>query len=166
MIEPRNPNRGEPPSSSYAGAMPGPLTRVRSRGSGLAGVQEQGEWSRGFPGNLGDPDSSSKATGSGATGTANSGMIRRPGVWGRSGTNRRRSEVSPSEGNEVRRNDCQEVASPIVPLETGAPSRGTLWRKGGAISRAVGGQHVRYTETWFRVHKTPTDRTRGCEVVK
>jgi hypothetical protein len=46
----------------------------------------------GFLGNLGDPDSSLKKTGSGATGTANSGMIRRLCVCGRTGTKRRRSQ--------------------------------------------------------------------------
>src|SRR5271166_228166 len=44
---------------------------------------------------MGDPDSSMKSTGSGATGTVNSGMIRRPDVCGRTGTKRRRSVVSP-----------------------------------------------------------------------
>src|SRR4051794_3206204 len=38
-------------------------------------------------------------------------MIRRPCVCGRTGTKRRRSEVSPSEGNEARREGCQEVAA-------------------------------------------------------
>ena len=42
----------------------------------------------GFYGNVGDPDSSLKKTGSGATGTANSGMIRRLCVCGRTGTKR------------------------------------------------------------------------------
>src|SRR5271163_4245323 len=101
---------------------------VPHRGSGLAGVGEQGAWSRGFPGNLGDPGSSSKATGSGATGTTNSGMIRRLCDCGRTGTNGSRSEVSPSEGNEVRRDGYQGIAAPHSTVEPGEPSRGTPGR--------------------------------------
>ena len=78
----------------------------------------------GFYGNLGDPDSPLKKTGSGATGTANSGMIRRPCVSGRTGTKRRRSKVSPSEGNEVRRKDCQEVGASHSTDEPGEPPEG------------------------------------------
>jgi hypothetical protein len=77
---------------------------------------------KGFPGTLGDPDSSLKNTGSGATGTTNSGMIRRLCVCGRTGTKRRRSKVSPSEGNEVRREDCQEVAASHRTVEPGEPT--------------------------------------------
>ena len=43
----------------------------------------------------------------------------RPCVCGRTGTKRRRSKVSPSEGNEVRREDCQEVAAPHSSVEAG-----------------------------------------------
>jgi hypothetical protein len=77
----------------------------------------------GFSGNLGDPDSSLKKTGPGATGTANSGTIRRPCVCGRTGTKCRRSKVSPSEGNEVRREDCQEVGASRSTADPGEPSR-------------------------------------------
>jgi hypothetical protein len=77
----------------------------------------------GFPGNLGDPDSPLKNTGPGATGTANSRMIRRPRVCGRTGTKCRRSKVSPSEGNEVRREGCQEVGASHTTGEPGEPSR-------------------------------------------
>jgi hypothetical protein len=56
----------------------------------------------GFTGTWEILDSSLKKTGPGATGTANSGMIRWPRVCGQTGTKRRRSKVSPSEGNEVR----------------------------------------------------------------
>ena len=61
----------------------------------------------------------SKKTGSGATGTANSGMIRWPRVCGQTGTKCERSKVSPSEGNEVRREDCQEVGVPHSSVEAG-----------------------------------------------
>jgi hypothetical protein len=81
----------------------------------------------GFYGNLGGPDSSVKKTGPGATGTANSGMIRRLCVCGRTGTKPRRSKVSPSEGNEVRREDCKEVAVPHSSVEAGERPFRTPW---------------------------------------
>jgi hypothetical protein len=82
----------------------------------------------GFTGTWEILDSSLKKTGSGATGTANSGMIRRPRVCGQTGTKRRRSVVSP---NEVRRTGCQEVGVPHSSVEAGnGPSR-TLWSEGG-----------------------------------
>ena len=51
-------------------------------------------------------------------------MIRRLCVCGRAGTKRRRSKVSPSEGNEVRREDCQEVAASRSTAEPGEPPEG------------------------------------------
>ena len=72
----------------------------------------------------GRPDSSLKQTGPGATGTANSRMIRRPRVCGRTGTKRRRSKVSPSEGNEVRRKGCQEVGASHSTADPGEPPEG------------------------------------------
>src|SRR5271169_737345 len=51
-------------------------------------------------------------------------MIRRPRVCGRTGTKRRRSKVSPSEGNEVRREDCQEVGASRSTAEPGEPPEG------------------------------------------
>ena len=101
----------------------------------------------GFYGNLGDPDSPLKKTGSGATGTANSGMIRRPCVCGRTGTKRRRSKVSPSEGNEVRRKDCQEVGASRSTAEPGEPPEGPWGGKEAPSYETVGGKHARYAET-------------------
>jgi len=71
-----------------------------------------------------------KKTGSGATGTANSGMIRRRCVCGRTGTKCRRSKVSPSEGNEARREGCQEVAVPHSSVEAGERPSGPRGAKG------------------------------------
>ena len=101
----------------------------------------------GFYGNLGDPDSPLKKTGSGATGTANSGMIRRPCVCGRTGTKRRRSKVSPSEGNEVRRKDCQEVGASHSTDEPGEPPEGPWGGKEAPSYETAGGKHDRYAET-------------------
>ena len=55
----------------------------------------------------------------GATGTANSGMIRRPASAAERGRNAGRSKVSPSEGNEVRREGRQGVAVPHSSVEAG-----------------------------------------------
>src|ERR1022692_2320054 len=57
-------------------------------------------------------------------------MIRRLCVWGRTGTNRRRSKVSPSEGNEVRRKGCQEVGASRSTAEPGEPPEGPWGGKG------------------------------------
>ena len=86
----------------------------------------------GFTGTWEILDSSLKKTGPGATGIANSRMIRRPRVCGRTGTKRRRSKVSPSEGNEVRREGCQEVAVPHSSVEAGERPFRTPWSEGGA----------------------------------
>ena len=55
-------------------------------------------------------------------------------VRGRGGRTRDATMVSPSEGNEVRRNGRQGVAAPHSTVEAGEPSRGTPWREGGAVS--------------------------------
>src|SRR5271169_955898 len=51
-------------------------------------------------------------------------MIRRPRVCGRTGTKRRRSMVSPSEGNEVRRKGCQEFGASRSTADPGEPPEG------------------------------------------
>ena len=42
--------------------------------------------------------------------------------------------VSPSEGNEARRNGRQGVAAPHTTVDAGEPTRGTPSREGGAVS--------------------------------
>jgi len=54
-LSPEIKNRGEPSSLSGAGAASGSSHLDPSSLPGHTGVGEQGEWSRGFPGNLGDP---------------------------------------------------------------------------------------------------------------
>ena len=87
----------------------------------------------GFPGNLGDPGVSVMNAGPGAT-----GLQQTPGlIHGHAsrpmGTKRRRNEVSPSEGNEVRREDVRRSERLIVPLMRGNHPEGTLGRKGDAV---------------------------------
>src|SRR3974377_2406323 len=53
--------------------------------------------------------------------------------------------VSPSEGNEARRNGRQGVAAPHSTVEAGEPTRGTPSREGGAVSWAVEGKPGRDT---------------------
>jgi hypothetical protein len=49
------------------------------------------------------------------------------------GTKTRCSTVSPSEGNEARRKDCQEVGASHNTAEPGELARRTLGREGDAI---------------------------------
>ena len=118
----------------------------------------------GFPGNLGDPGSSLKKTGSGATGTANSRMIRRPRVCGRTGTKRRRSKVSPSEGNEARREGCQEVAASRSSDEAGERPFRTPWSEGGAALRTGSWNHAEDTVPRQRVTAKRPSRVRDSDL--
>ncbi len=52
----------------------------------------------------------------------------------RGGRNSVAPVVSPSEGNEARRNGRQGVAAPQSTVEAGEPTRGTPSREGGAVS--------------------------------
>ena len=97
------------------------------------------------PRNLGDPAVSTDISGSG-TGTPT------PRAHGRAsrplGANQDARVVSPSEGNEVRRDGRQGVGAPHSTVEAGEPTRGTPRREGGA------GSWNRWRETW-RVHRNP-----------
>jgi hypothetical protein len=117
----------------------------------------------GFHGNLGDPDSSLKKTGPGATGTANSGMIRRPCVCGRTGTKRRRSKVSPSEGNEARREGCQEVAASHSSGEAGERPIRTPWSEGDAALWTGSWNHAEDTVPHRRVTAKRPSRVRDSD---
>ncbi len=110
--------------------------------------------------NLGGPDSSSKKTGSGATGTANSRMIRRPCVWGRTGTKRRRSKVSPSEANEARREGCQEVAASQSSDEAGERPFRTPGSEGDAALWVGSWNHAEDTVPHKRVNVKRPNRVR------
>ena len=64
-----------------------------------------------------------------------------------SGTKRGRSKVSPSEGNEVRRKDCQEVGASHSTDEPGEPPEGPWGGKEAPSYETAGGKHDRYAET-------------------
>jgi len=57
----------------------------------------------------------------------------RPRVRDRRGQNPDAAMVSPSEGNEVRRNGRQGVEASHSAVEPGEPSRGTLGREGDVV---------------------------------
>ena len=70
--------------------------------------------------------------------------------------------VSPSEGNEVRRDGRQGLGASHSTCEAGESHP---WRpcggKGMPDHRTVGEKHDRPTEAWFRVHETTTDSNTG-----
>jgi hypothetical protein len=77
------------------------------------------------------------------------------GWWGRT---RDETMVSPSEGNEVRREGRQGVGASHSTVEPGELTRGTLGREGDNASCTVGGQHGRSIEAEDRVNVTTTAR--------
>jgi hypothetical protein len=111
---------------------------------GPAGVQEHGAGTRGLLGNLRAPFVSTDISGSG-TGipTPRPTALRRV-----AGSEQDARVVSPSEGNEVRRNRRTGVGASRSTVEVGEPLRGTRRREGDALS------HNRWRETW-RVHRNP-----------
>jgi hypothetical protein len=102
-------------------------------------------------------------TGSGATGTANSGMIRRPRVCGRTGTKCRRSKVSPSEGNEARREGSQEVTASHSSREAGERPFRTPWSEGDAALWTGSWNHAEVTVPHQRVTAKRPGRARDSD---
>ena len=126
--------------------------------SGPAGVGEQGQGTSGVPGNLGDPSVSTVYSGSG-TGTPTP-RSPRPGVNGRWEQIVDAPVVSPSEGNEARREERTGVGASHSIGEAGEPSReGPRGEKGTPCHQTVGGKHGGCSGTRGRVHETTTDRT-------
>jgi hypothetical protein len=155
--------RGEPSSLSDAGAAPGISdTWTHPRAWSRRGRRT---WRMiiGFPGNVGDPASSLKMTGSGATGTANSRTIRRPRVCGRTGTKCRRSKVSPSEGNEARREGSQEVTASHSSREAGERPFRTPWSEGDAALWTGSWNHAEVTVPHQRVTAKRPGRARDSD---
>jgi hypothetical protein len=64
----------------------------------------------------------------------NSGRILRRRVLRHGGRIQDATVVSPSEGNEARRNGRRGVGASHSTVESGEPSRGTPRREGGAVS--------------------------------
>ena len=112
--------------------------------SGPAGVEEQGQGTRGFPGNLGAPSVSTDISGSGTGTPTPRAHGPASGRWeqtGRKGGIAKRRQRSAARGRTG-------VGAPHSTVEAGEPFRGTRWREGGAVSRN------RWRETW-RVHRNP-----------
>ena len=134
----------EPPLFNQAGAA---LTRRNGLACfGPAGVQEQGEGTRGLLGNLGDPAVSVVTAGwSPGLPTPGGSAATVPSWRGRTGDE---TTVSPSEGNEVRRNGRQGVGASHSNCEAGELDRRTPRSEGDAVSNNC------WRETW-RVHRNP-----------
>jgi hypothetical protein len=90
-------------------------------------------------------------------------MIRRPCVWGRTGTKRRRSKVSPSEGNEARREGCQEVAASRSSDEAGERPFRTPGSEGDAALWAGSWNHAEDTVPHKRVTAKRPNRVRDSD---
>jgi hypothetical protein len=104
-----------------------------------------------------------KKAGSRATGTANSRMIRRPRVCGRTGTKRRRSTVSPSEGNEARRERSQEVTASHSSGEAGERPFRTPWSEGDAALWTGSWNHAEDTVPHQHVTANRPSRARDSD---
>jgi hypothetical protein len=90
-------------------------------------------------------------------------MIRRLCVCGRTGTKRRRSKVSPSEGNEARREGCQEVAASRSSDETGERPFRTPGSEGDAALWAGSWNHAEDTVPHKRVTAKRPNRVRDSD---
>jgi hypothetical protein len=115
----------------------------RPGGSGPAGVEEQGIGIPGFPRNLRDPIVSRSITvGVGLPSPKPQAPGRRRAVWER--RTQARGRVSPSEGNEARREGRWGVGAPHSTVEPGEPyPKGPWGGKGAPGHRTVGGKHGR-----------------------
>jgi hypothetical protein len=91
-------------------------------------------------------------------------MIRRPCVWGRTGTKRRRSQVSPSEGNEARREGSQEVAASHSSGEAGERPFRTPWSEGDAALWRGSWNHAEDTVPHQRVTAKRPSRVRDSDI--
>ena len=121
-----------------AGAVSGSLHLVPQKLPGRAGVEEQGEWSQGSSGNLGDPVVSIVTAGRSPAYQLQAD----PRLPSRAVGDEPRDEtmVSPSEGNEVRRDGRQGVGASHSTGEPGEPPEGPRGGKGTPF-------HNRWRET-------------------
>ena len=90
-------------------------------------------------------------------------MIRRPRVCGRTGTKRRRSTVSPSEGNEARREGSQEVTASHSSGEAGERPFRTPWSEGDAALWTGSWNHAEDTVPHQRVTANRPSRARDSD---
>jgi hypothetical protein len=86
-----------------------------------------------------------------------------PRVRGRTGTKRRRSKVSPSEGNEARREGCQEVAASHSSCEAGERPIRTPWSEGDAALWTGSWNHAEDTVPHRRVTAKRPSRVRDSD---
>ena len=128
VIEPRNFLVVSPRLGQSRGPRQAAYTWSHTSLPGHAGVGEQGEWSRGILWELGRPCRLHRAgrTEIPAHQLRFDPRSRDRGRWGRTTV---AAVVSPSEGNEARRDGRQGVAVPHSTVEAGEPTRGTPWRE-------------------------------------
>ena len=79
------------------------------------------------------------------------------------GTNRGRTMVSPSEGNEVRRDGRQGVAAPHSSVEAGERPFRTPWSEGGAALWTGSWNHAEDTVPHQRVTAKRPSRVRDSD---
>ena len=114
---------------------------------GPAGVEEQGIGIFGLSGNLGGPAClPAHHSGSGDRNTNPRPAVGRPGPLGANRQARRR--VSPSEGNQARREGHRESHSAIVPSKLGNSPRRTQGRE-GCCQRADPARGTRGSTLWL-----------------
>ena len=161
MIEPRNflvvsPRRGQSRGPSQALAAPGPISVPGH--TGVEGTWRMIKWvSR----ELGRPcrlhrDCRLEPR------LTNSRLIHSsvPSWWGRTGDE---PMVSPSEGNEVRRDGRQGVAAPHSSVEAGERPFRTPWSEGGAALWTGSWNHAEDTVPHQRVTAKPPSRVRDSD---
>jgi hypothetical protein len=113
----------------------------------LPGSKEQGIGTQGFSRNLGGP-----VVPTSITAGRELPVAKTPGLKPASGLQEKRKQahgvVSPSEGNEVRRNGRQDVGAPHSTVEAGEQAPPGPWGgKEVPHHGIVGGKHARCTET-------------------
>ena len=124
---------------------------------GPAGVEEQGQGTRGVPGNLGDPSVSTDNSGSGARTTkAPMPSIARRRPLGANGPTQ--GWYRQAKATKCGERDGRESERPIVPTKRGNHSEGPGGGKGAPCHETVGGKHGGCIGTRGRVHETTTDR--------
>src|SRR5208337_1041420 len=125
---------------------------------GPAGVEEQGEWSRGFPGNLGDPDSSLEVNRIGSNRYSklrdDPSALRLKPHGDETQTLQRYRQAKETKCGEktVRKSQCL-----IVPLKQGNHPEGP-WGGKEASSHARGPDTGKVPRDPTPVHETTTDR--------
>src|SRR4051794_18533396 len=123
---------------------------------GPAGVGEQGQGTRGVPGNLGDPSVSTDISGWEPDHQLPGAPDRASAVAGSKQATQ--GWYRPAKATKRGETDGRESERLIVPERPGNHSEGPGGGKGAPCHEPVGGKHGGCVETRGRVHETTTDR--------